>query len=230
MKCSVFQFIGKRNYQQDAYYYDENEGVGIVCDGIGSNVNSHIFAQNFTKAFAQFLQNKNEKISDRDYEVFISKFKSDFITQFTNIDVDANLGCTLAFVKLMQNSILTGHLGDSKVLYCNKEGIIFETKDHNLYNAIKEEWHSQEVENLAVRYKNQITKAVSLSDKIDMIDQHFIPNSLQPGEYFLIFSDGVIFDGEKENMVTRLCGDDLFNYIKSYSDSSSDNATCLYIR
>ena len=83
-KKHLGEIIGKRNYQQDAYYYDENEGVGIVCDGIGSNVNSHIFAENFTKAFAQFLQNKNEKISDRDYEVFISKFKSDFTFSINN--------------------------------------------------------------------------------------------------------------------------------------------------
>jgi PPM family protein phosphatase len=228
---TYFQYLGKRNIQQDVFLIDEKNGLSIVCDGIGGNNHSHIFAQSFIKAFADFLIKTNPPLSVESYEVFFKKFQTKFTNDHPLLPIDGNLGCTVAFVKFENDGILIGHVGDTKVIYIKNAQLMYESQDHNLFNAIKEEYTDSAVDSLAQKYKKQLTKAVSYSEKIDFFDLKWFESSFDQNESILILSDGVDLESTTNLKYPILPTENLFEKLKSQASAyASDNATAILIQ
>jgi serine/threonine protein phosphatase PrpC len=227
---AYFQFLGKRNIQQDVYLIDEKNGIAIVCDGIGSNNHSHIFAESYIKAFADFLVKIDKTINIASYETFLNNFQQKFVVDYPLLSIDSNLGCTVAFLKLGPDGFLVGHLGDTKVIYAKEGHVVYESQDHNLFNAIKEEYTESAIDNLAVKYKKQLTKAVSFSEKIDFFDLKWFNSTFDQTESIMILSDGVEIDTQFTSQFSHLSPEMLFSKLKDQASAyASDNATAILI-
>lgn len=225
-KVRFFQYIGTRSLQQDAYLIDQDKGIFIICDGIGSNAKSGYYATSFVNAFALFLKTNNDFT---DYDSFLSKFNRDFCkSQSEDLDLK-NLGTTLAFTHIRNGKLVVGHLGDSKVIVTIDGKIHYESKDHSMYNDLAPTLDYNQITTLSPSIKNQITKFVSINYEVHIPEVIEIPLDDKHEYFVFIATDGVtdlpyFYENEflKGNVFKN------FEELKAEaSQKSKDNATAI---
>ena len=94
-----FQVLGKRQYQLDRYYVNDELGTYIVSDGVGSSQYSGMLAEILVSNLGLYLSSINafnqmeiERVLDETVYFFNKKYEN---------ELPINVGCTLAFIKFL---------------------------------------------------------------------------------------------------------------------------------
>ena len=191
-----YSFVGKtdrglkRKNNEDAVLFNEQNGFGLVADGIGGSIGgdvaSRIFADTARDVFAEAFA-LNESTYTTIQRVFLNA--NEAILDYADRHPDCEgMGCTAELFAIEEDRYVLGHIGDSRTYRLRNNAIKQLTKDHSLVqeqldqNLIKPE----DVSNHAL--KNVILRAVGIK-KNPTVD--IIRGNLFADDIFLLCSDGL---------------------------------------
>lgn len=234
MKIYTHTHIGKRKSQQDCYRIDADNGLFLVCDGVGGS-DEGSFAARWVSDF----------IYDKRYEI-----TSD--AKLINLIIDANLllnheleeklpgkngHTTIALVKFWNESAVSiVHIGDSRVYKIEPgSNYIWHTKDDTLLQQmidhdildLKEQTYSHPM-------RHQLTKSIGSGSQIQKNDISIKKfESLNHDTVLIICTDGVWELFDDNTLLKKMQKHEIKEFIVDLKSNinmhASDNATFVII-
>ena len=175
---------GKREINEDSLQFQSGKFY-LVCDGLGGNGNGKTASKLVAETVKESLIN-SKPISEavKEAEIVLSSYKK------KNPSTEA-MATTIAVAEILDNGILVSWAGDSRIYQFRDGKILFKTTDHTwVADAVKKGVLSS-VEALFHPRVNELTKSIKDASKPVKLEQVLI-DELQPNDYFLICSDGLI--------------------------------------
>lgn len=196
MKLRVGQLsiVGKRDNNEDACFVDPQKRFFLVADGMGGQSAGERASSLAMEIVPQKLQLLDFNKANSDLTV---KVIDDSVSQ-ANYEIMAlgeldsklkNMGTTIAFLVLVEQTMFAGGVGDSRV-YLLRDGKLEQlTTDHSLTQALLDAGTLTPEEAVNHRYKNVLYKYLGCKEG----GQGTNPRQLQTrvGDRFLLCSDGV---------------------------------------
>lgn len=175
---------GKREVNEDSVQFQSGKFY-LVCDGLGGNGNGQIASKLVAETVKESLLNlKSISEAVKDAEIVLSSYKK------KNPSTEA-MATTIAVAEILDNGILLSWAGDSRIYQFRDSKILFKTTDHTwVADAVKKGVLSS-VGALFHPRVNELTKSIKDASKPVKLEQVLI-DDLQPNDYFLVCSDGVI--------------------------------------
>ena len=225
-----------RQQNQDAYAMQElGDGrvVALVCDGMGGaragNVASTMAVDIFMNTFLQA-----DRGSDQERMQQAAAQANQEIFQRSSTDEDCvGMGTTLVAALAGDGEAVILNEGDSRAYHVNQNGIALVTRDHSLVEDMVARGELTRDQARTHPHKNLITRALG-AEPVLLAD--CFRQSLLPGEYLLLCSDGlsnvvtdqemlyeIIHGGEDDTCCQRLLDIALHR-------GAPDNVTAVLIR
>ncbi len=190
---------GKRNYQEDSYWYGTEIGPEravcvMIADGMGGMDNgaesSSIAAKRFDAAVPQIETDRD--IPSRLWELCRS-INSEIYS--VNSMKGMNGGSTLVSAYIIDNRLYWISIGDSRI-YLLREGVLSSvSEEHELESRMYGELLEDEIDLEEIRStpNSELRKLTSNlgRSEIPLIDQNYSPYHLRCGDKLLLCSDGV---------------------------------------
>jgi len=140
------------------------------------------------------------------------------------------MGATLSLAWFMPGWMCFGHIGDSRIYYLPKDGQMTQiTHDHSHVGWLRRSGQINERE--ARTHPRRSALAQTLGGGGLRIEPHIGRVSCQPGDRFLICSDGLV-DGIWDRRLSELLGGELDAaklVLEAVAESGRDNTTALLI-
>jgi len=192
----------KRNHNEDTFSILEEEGLYVVCDGMGGHASGEVASQMAVECLRNFFRETREDPEltwpykmdrSRRYE------ENRLITgiKLANLRIHEaskteskfhGMGTTIVSVFFVDEGVYLGHVGDSRI-YRIRDGAIEQvSEDHSLLNDyIKmKKLSPEEIANFP--HKNVIVRALGMKESVK-VDTVF--ESPHPGDIYLLCSDGL---------------------------------------
>lgn len=240
-----YSHIGRKDRQEDAVWplfsevTPKNRCI-VLCDGVGgsehgevaSQVSSTVIGKYLSSALAsrcQFSVNEVDKAVNLAYE------------ELEHIDAGnaggerVSMATTLTCVCFYQEGILAAHMGDSRIYHVRPgQGVLFQSKDHSLVNALIDAGELTPEEAKTFRRKNVITKAIQPHTETRCKAECHLLTDIKPGDYIFLCCDGVLEQLTNERLVEILsmpCSDkEKLHLLEAESlDKTRDNFTAYLI-
>ena len=208
MKFDAVSNVGKvRNNNEDSYYIsdEENFPLFIVADGIGG----HNFGEIASKMAVDVIKNSIKSI---DHYENLDELESDMIKAISNANNEvynmsnsaeeyAGMGTTLTALYVYFDSILIGHVGDSRTYAINSREIRQLTEDDTIVNRLLKLGEITQSEAQNHPKKNIITNAIGTDSSIDI---SLIQYNYGKGEYILMCTDGLTDMATNEEILNTI--------------------------
>lgn len=215
--------------------------VFAVSDGMGG-ANSGEFASKIAvekitrllpRSFRMGAQGGNSDFADILPEVF-SAIHQEMIQLGRSYEECAGMGATLSLCWFTPGWMYFGHIGDSRIYYLPKTGNFTQiTHDHTHVGWLRRKGRINEREARTHPQRNSLNQALGAGNQI--IDPHVGAVGTQPGDRFLICSDGLT-DGLWDRRIEEILRSnspthDLARTIveESVHESGRDNTTALIV-
>lgn len=210
MDISVLSVIGDREDQQDSFGYSlkNNEGLVVVCDGMGGHEGGKIASCLSTEKFISDYDSSypSENIT---LQLIESAKKSDGrIHALKNKDGEPlNAGSTCVAIVIREDKLFWCSVGDSRAYLLRGEEFVQLTKDQNYGTVLNEKLHAGVIGE--EEYQQEEKRAEALISYIgignlSLIDYNNSPLSLNSGDKIIIMSDGlykVVRDDEIQRVI-----------------------------
>ena len=235
----------RRNHNEDCFSIFEDDRLVLVADGMGGHAAGEIASGLATVEVGRFFHFGKEPwpfdpqpaLSDLENRL-VCAFKVANRKIFETSRTEGGrrgMGTTLAAAAFDSKHICVAHVGDSRVYRIQDETITRLTRDHSFLEQFKEinPGMTREEEH-AFPHKNVITRALGLSDDVDVDVKQL---ALEPGDAFLLCSDGLSGHVEDEEMleVVREADGDLVAAVarlveRANEEGGNDNITAVLVR
>jgi protein phosphatase len=140
------------------------------------------------------------------------------------------MGATLSLCWFMPGWMCFGHIGDSRIYYLPKDGEMVQvTHDHSHVGWLRRSGKINEREARSHPGKSSLSQALGGGNQ--KIDPHIGRVGCQPGDRFLICSDGLV-DGLWDKRISELARKEFDAsklVLEAVADSGRDNTTALII-
>lgn len=237
--------VGRRSNNEDALILRPDLGVFIVADGMGGYEGGEVASQLTVETIESFFEQNYE-----DGEVTWPFKRERGLTLRENlVKVAVNaanrrvrrerqgpireMGSTVVVLAVNGDSVVVGHIGDSR-LYRLRQGTFQQlTRDHSLY----EEFKAQGVDGLPADPRDfpnghVITRAIGMSDQVD-VDVQRLP--AEEGDVFLLCTDGLSGDldaAEISRLLELLPPEESCPQLieTAYAHGSRDNITAIVVK
>ena len=192
----------KRTANEDNFLKMNEENVFVVADGMGGHSSGEIASQIAVEGIANFFRatSQDEDITwpykmdqNRPYDEnrMIMSVKLANLRIYEAAQREARyqgMGTTVAGMNFVEGSILTAHVGDSRVYRIRDNQIVQLTEDHSLLNDyIKaKKLTPEEIENFP--HKNVIVRALGMKDSV-LVDLNRF--EYKKDDLYLACSDGL---------------------------------------
>ncbi len=159
-----------RKQNEDNYLIEQNtqgHKILVVADGMGGHNAGEIASQMACEIIRkEFLEISNEI----DYKKFIKEIielANNEIYKRSLLDIRySKMGTTVSLLIWDGKKIYTGHVGDSRIYFINREQILQITKDHTLVQAMVESGTMEVEEIQTSKLKNVLIQALGTSKYI----------------------------------------------------------------
>ena len=215
---------GKREVNEDSVQFQSGKFY-LVCDGLGGNGNGQIASKLVAETVKESLLNlKSISEAVQDAEIVLSSYKK------KNPSTDY-MATTIAVAEILDNEILVSWAGDSRVYQFRDGKILFKTTDHTWVASALKIGILSSVEALFHPRVNELTKSIKDASKPVKLEQVLI-DDLQPNDYFLVCSDGVIESWIDTDLQELFSGKKTSNHIvnelnKNCNVFSEDNYSAI---
>lgn len=235
----ILQFIqkGKRPKQEDSFYISEDQRLFVVCDGVGGSLDGAAASHSITKSIASRYPVIHLYSPESLIKELILNANSTILKEDSAVKISAS-SSTIAMVYLFDKSAFITHIGDSKIIYINRESAQWwSSKDHSFVQELYEAGILEsESEMKSHPLRSRITQALSNENLIseDIIKIKNI-SSLNKGDLIILCTDGVMEKLTSEEMVGLFSNpgiqvSDAFEYLKNMcAETSRDNNTAIVI-
>jgi len=192
----------KRAHNEDSFYLPESERLAIVADGMGGHASGEVASRMAVDTIAGFFKATQEEQQmtwpfkmDRGHRYDVNRMVTAIKLANLKIHEQAQkdprchgMGTTVVSTLFLNDAIVVGHVGDSR-LYRRREGLFEQiTEDHSLLNDYIKMKHLSPEEIAAFPHKNVIVRALGMKDTVQ-VDVHV--DSPRLGDIYLLCSDGL---------------------------------------
>lgn len=241
MKFSVFQRSEqagrKKNEDRMGYTYTHEAALFVVADGMGGHAHGELAAQIALEAVTQsFTQSALPALPN--VREFLSKailFAHHQILHFTNQHDLSDSPRTTIVVLVIQNGLATwAHCGDSRLYMVRDKHLLSRTLDHSYLEQMPP--GAQLSESALAKLMNRNVLFTCLGAPTKPIYEVSVDIPLKKGDRFMLCSDGLWSQFNKEQLVSLLVEDDITTAVPCLIDLAlkrggrlSDNVTAIGI-
>ena len=187
-----------RALNEDAYVLRADEGLFVVCDGMGGAPAGEVASQMAVDAIVRHLRepassgvapgepayqphtNRLAEVVRRSNEVIYDQAQRD--------PRQAGMGTTVVGAWIRQQVDGVAHVGDSRAYLWHDQKLEPLTRDHSLVEAHLAAGLIEEVRRLPVEQQNVLVRVLGREPDVE-VDLKEVP--VQPGDYLLLCSDGL---------------------------------------
>lgn len=211
--------VGRRRpHNEDAFLRDDDLGVYVVCDGVGGNAKGevassesvelvHSWVKRWRKTLDQFIGDPSKDNEGLVRRLLESAVQSACYMVFGMGELDPQqrgMSSTLSSLLCVGATGFIAQVGDSRVYVLRGGQCVQLTEDHTLVNFKLKLGLITPEEAANAPGKNVITRAVGHQDYVE-VDTTTVP--IQPGDRFLLCSDGLHGLVEDHELPALLVGD-----------------------
>ncbi|MGH9588604.1 MAG: Stp1/IreP family PP2C-type Ser/Thr phosphatase [Acidobacteriaceae bacterium] len=235
LEVAALSDTGKvRDHNEDAFGQCLEAGVFVVCDGMGGaaagEVASRIAVDTVIERLCTTTSTEDrrraltESIAAANHLVH-ARSASDRSLQ--------GMGTTLVALAVQDNSALIGHVGDSRCYLFRAGQLTRQTNDHSLVDEQVRLGHMTPEDAERSPLKNVITRAIGTQPSVE---PELSELTIQPGDTFLLCSDGLIREVPDDQIVAILSRiASLDDHCRQLIDAanragSHDNVTVILVR
>lgn len=192
----------KRAHNEDSLYLPETERLAIVADGMGGHASGEVASKLAVETISGFFKTTQDEQRltwpfkmDRGHRYDVNRLVTAIKLANLKIHEQAQrdprchgMGTTVISVLFLDDALVVGHVGDSR-LYRKREGLLEQlTEDHSLLNDYIKMKHLSPQEIEAFPHKNVIVRALGMRDTVQ-VDIHVDAPRL--GDVYILCSDGL---------------------------------------
>lgn len=196
--CAASSVGHVRKINEDSFMDSSEHGLWAVADGMGG----HSRGDRASQEIITQLQSFEPSEANRTFDIDNLKQRLERANAFCRQQVDGQvMGSTVALLYVHQQSAHAIWAGDSRI-YRYRDGTLQQiTDDHSLVGELQRlgELTVDEAENHPSA--NVITRAVGVSDELELQVRQV---ELQPGDRFLLCSDGLFKDVHREELQANM--------------------------
>jgi protein phosphatase len=191
----AFSKPGRRNYNEDAFFpatevEAADSRVFMVCDGVGGLDGGEHASRIVTEVFGQALQQASE-VTAADIDGLVDEVLSQLADFQAGGGLDSAIASTLAMIHLGDEAVTWVHIGDSRIYQFRNTALLHRTSDHSFVQEMVNRGMLTAEEALVHPKRNVITQALSSdAKKVEPTVERL--EDVQPGDVFLLCSDGVM--------------------------------------
>ncbi len=234
--------IGARAKQEDALFpslgeLPQEQQVVVVCDGIGGHDYGEIASSVVSRAVGAWVRDYVSDDSPMTYEKALEAVA--FAQEQLNAasrehPSDKPMGTTLAMLVLGRNGVVAAHIGDSRIYHVRPSSgtILYRSRDHSLVNDLFLKGVLSRRETELSTKRSILTRAMLPSPQPAQTPDVAMITNVEPGDYFLVCSDGVCGEITDEQLLEVLMrnnsGDQMkLAAIQMLAKNGSDNRTAV---
>lgn len=223
-----------RGSNEDAFGYRADHGFFIVCDGMGGAAGGEVASRMTVQAVLERMCTGAAATDGR--ETLHAAIADANRAVLERADRDPGLygmGTTLVSLLLRPGSALIAHAGDSRCYLWRSGKLERKTHDHSLVDEQMRLGTMTREEAERSPFRSVITRAIGTQQTINEEVQEM---KTEPGDVFLLCSDGLTREVDEEEMARVLgVGDDLQAAAKRLVEAANeaggrDNVTCVLVR
>jgi PPM family protein phosphatase len=192
----------KRDHNEDAFYLPVNERLAIVADGMGGHASGEVASRMAVDTIVGFFR-QTEGEAELTWPFKVDRGNTHTINRLTtaiklanrNIfeEAERNPGChgmgtTVVSALFLDDVLIVGHVGDSRLYRVREGGIDQITEDHSLLNDYIKMKRLSESEIKSFPHKNVIVRALGMKSSIEV---DIIIDHPRIGDLYLLCSDGL---------------------------------------
>jgi serine/threonine protein phosphatase PrpC len=237
----------KRDHNEDSYYLPLSERLAIVADGMGGHASGEVASRMAVETIVGFFRETEEEQEltwpfkiDRGHRHDMNRMTTAIKLANLKIHQEAQrnpachgMGTTVVSTLFLDDALIIGHVGDSR-LYRFRDGRLEQlTEDHSLLNDYIKMKHLTPEEIAAFPHKNVIVRALGMKASVQV---DVIVDGPRLNDVYVLCSDGLsgmVPDGEvasllaNEQDLDRVC-DRLI--ATANSNGGLDNITVVAVR
>ncbi|HTM22719.1 MAG TPA: Stp1/IreP family PP2C-type Ser/Thr phosphatase [Kofleriaceae bacterium] len=192
----------KRDHNEDSIFLPTDTRLAIVADGMGGHASGEVASKLAVETIVEHFRKtslgqpttwpfKVDRDMRMDVNRLITAIKVANLEIFEQAERDPackGMGTTVDAIWFLDDAVLIGHVGDSRVYKLHEGELIQVTEDHSLVNDyIKmKRVTAEEAENWA--HKNVIVRALGMKENVQV---DIISNAPKVGDVYLLCSDGL---------------------------------------
>ncbi|MBR1474606.1 MAG: protein phosphatase 2C domain-containing protein [Muribaculaceae bacterium] len=238
-----FMRQGKRDNQEDYRYPNEDapsalNPVFVLCDGVGGNNYGEVASQTVANTLGQVISamDLSQGLSGEHLSDALGRAYDALDERAVNAEY-REMSTTMALLVIHGRGVTMAHLGDSRIYqFRPSQGIIYRSEDHSLVNDYVRKGYITPHEAINHPQGNVITRCLSPTlpgqprDMATMV----CTDDVEPGDYFLLCSDGVLHGLSDDQLATVLLNESMsdelkLNQIAQMCENSDDNNTAILI-
>lgn len=196
-QTSIITVLGDRAEQQDSlgYFLKENEGIVVVCDGMGGHKGGKMASK---LAVQNFVSSYSGNVSYPDYINMLietSKITDRMISELTDERGKVlNAGSTVVSVIVANKTLIWCSVGDSRAYLVRNDEMVQLTQDHNYRTVLLEKYRvgllSKEEFNVEIARGEALISFLGIGN-LGLIDYSKAPLELEKDDKIIIMSDGL---------------------------------------
>ena len=211
----------RRQINEDALFRDDERGFYVVADGVGGHNKGEIASREAVEQLQMWVCG-----ADRDLDRLVEQVKAGdencvweirrllesgvksacyMVYGMAELDPEKKgMSTTLSALLIRANLAFAVHVGDSRVYRVRGASVLQMTEDHTLINYKVKHGMMTKAEAEKAAGKNVITRAVGHKDyvQVDTVDI-----DVEPGDRFMLCSDGLHGYFSSDIEVAELCSD-----------------------
>lgn len=218
----------RRSSNEDSFVLCEDEGLGVVCDGMGGHQAGEVASRMAVDLFAERVSEAFPKLARSGRKLSQLRALAEELVRECAIDANSTIhrkgkreaadegfksqmGTTLACVFILSDFAVVAHVGDSRV-YRLRDFVIEQlTEDHTIVAEAK---HRHPADPRPKRKRKYVTRALGTKANVEP-DLRLV--EVFPGDLFVLCSDGltdVVEDSEIAKLL-RKCDPDRRKALRS---------------
>jgi serine/threonine protein phosphatase PrpC len=193
---------GSRDANEDRILVDNVLGLYVICDGMGGHHRGEVAAELAISAIRHFIEATKGRLDvtwpfGYDFDLSIDGNRLGTSVRLANRQVwrraeqsieYAGMGTTIAAVLVNGDQVTIANVGDSRVYRLRGGALTRLTVDDTMVDSMVRRGLLTPEEVLKHPLRNVLTRAAGSQDTIDV---HLADDTVQPGDVFLLSSDGL---------------------------------------
>lgn len=180
-----------RSRNEDCVFCDEGLGIAVVADGMGGHAGGHVAARLAVDALVAHLRECLEEgeIRERDVEVAVAEANRAVFAMASSDLSLRSMGTTLVAVCLREDStLLTCHVGDSRIYRWRDDELICMTRDHSVLREQSDAGMIVSPSRAGAALRGLLTRAVGVAATVV---PDLTVSAIHEGDVYLLCSDGL---------------------------------------
>ncbi len=226
----------KRPSNEDAFGFSVEDGVFVVCDGMGGaaagEIASSVAVDEFLHLLAGRGQNGLVSMPGAAEEAIVAANDAIFARAQKNERL-SGMGTTLVALAVQESHVWVLNIGDSRCYRLRAGNLELLTLDHSLVEEQVRLGRMTPSEASRSPYRNVITRALGTQSRVT---PDVFGHEAEPGDLFLLCSDGLTRELPDEMIASMLAADAPLEELcarlvqAAKKAGGHDNITCLLVR